>query len=301
MSGADQNLDPREIAAAVLRTDREKLLEDMAVSPSEETRKDLLASVRAYDRVISYTTSGTVSVVLPPSSNTPSIPPVRYGGGVEEENPTDAEMIASLPLQDACVQVLEKEQEKAKYAVRRTTKEVLAYLRALNYEFTQKNELNAVQHALTRVEKRTGEVVKVSSAKWTLARMYSAEELEKIRRNSSGYYPHDKKKHSDAVKASIERMRSEGRLVGGRPVISPEVWAYVADLWKDQPKLSPTKIAKEVEKKFGQSISYGTFYKWRDGLKAGKPYPPEWAQHFGVEVDATSPEQPEERLRLVKS
>ena len=81
---------------------------------------------------------------------------------------------------------------------------------------------------------------------------------------------------AERTKAGMQAKIAEGVVMGGLPVITPEIWDFcIAELQADD-KLSPRRLAEKVLHEYSVKISYGTFYKWREDMEAGNPYPEQW-------------------------
>lgn len=81
---------------------------------------------------------------------------------------------------------------------------------------------------------------------------------------------------AERTKAGMAAAKKVGRVMGGLPVLTPEIWVFCVATLKDDPHTSPRRLAEMVKEKYGAEISYGTFHKWRAGLEKGDAYPEDW-------------------------
>jgi DNA invertase Pin-like site-specific DNA recombinase len=95
---------------------------------------------------------------------------------------------------------------------------------------------------------------------------------------------------SERTRARMQHLKDEGRILGRRPAISPEQWAYLGELLIEDPDISLPKIRQHkgflargwdgAKTKPPGQTSVSTA---RARILAGEPYPPEWQQYVDRE------------------
>lgn len=161
------------------------------------------------------------------------------------------------------------------------------------------DRVKKVQSALKRRQKSPGDVLHVGSGKWALRAWYSAAEIERFISLEDGAGARDKAEHQKRMVEGIKKAKARGAHYGGAPKILPEQWELAKKLIADgETKWSVIHRAVCDLTPVGEKpMVYQTIVKWREDLKAQKPYPERWQNYWDAhrKDDNTS-----QKIRVVK-
>lgn len=151
--------------------------------------------------------------------------------------------------------------------------------------------------ALRKRAKSPGDIFQTDSGRWGLDEDLHAEVSAAPSSKKNGRDPDEQ---SARVVEGLRTAQKKGTYLGAPPRITPEQWALAIEMVAAGETLRDVhrRIEADLAPEDGKAPSYQTIHNYSSKIKAGDPYPENWAAYYASRDSCTDDNKPQ--LRAVK-
>lgn len=151
--------------------------------------------------------------------------------------------------------------------------------------------------ALRKRAKSPGDVYQTDSGRWEIDEDLHAEVSATPSSKKGGRDPDEQ---SASVVEGLRKAQQRGTYLGAPPRITPEQWALAIEMVAAGETLRDVhrRIEADLAPEDGKVPSYQTIHNYSSKIKAGEPYPENWAAYYASREDRSDVNKPQ--LRAVQ-
>lgn len=151
--------------------------------------------------------------------------------------------------------------------------------------------------ALRKRAKSPGDVFQTDNGRWGLDEELHAEVSAAPASKDGGWDPDEQ---SARVVEGMRKAQKKGTYFGAPPRITPEQWALAIEMVAAGETLRDVhrRIEADLAPEDGKAPSYQTIHNYSSKIKAGEPYPENWAAYYASVEDRNG--DPAPQLRVIK-